>query len=90
MQIILAENDPYCWSERFLLLAATAKGGRLLVITRFRAHNAEPDGPPWPLSDKELAQFQELGLQEIRRDSFGDTDNDSVKKLRVEYLRAYL
>jgi 2-polyprenyl-3-methyl-5-hydroxy-6-metoxy-1,4-benzoquinol methylase len=67
-----------------------AKRGTLLVITRVRALDAEPEGPPWPLSDKELAQFQELGLQEIRRDSFGDTDNDSVKKLRVEYLRAYL
>ncbi len=66
-----------------------ANGGRLLVITRVRTHNAEPDGPPWPLSDKELAQFQELGLQEIRRDSFGDANNDSVKKLRLEYLRAY-
>jgi SAM-dependent methyltransferase len=67
-----------------------AKGGRLLVITRVRALDAEPDGPPWPLSDKELAQFQELGLQEIRRDSFDNADNNSVKKLRVEYLRAYL
>ncbi len=66
-----------------------AKGGRLLVITHFRALDAEPDGPPWPLSDQELAQFQELGLQEIHRDSFGDIGNDSVKKLRIEYLRAY-
>jgi len=67
-----------------------AKGGRLSVITRVRTDDAEPDGPPWPLSNKELAQFQGLGLQEVRRDSFCDTDNDSVKKLRVEYLRAYL
>ncbi|MBV8882478.1 MAG: hypothetical protein JO235_00540, partial [Chroococcidiopsidaceae cyanobacterium CP_BM_RX_35] len=54
------------------------------------ALGAKLDGPHWPLSDQELAQFQELGLQEICRDSFGDTDNNSVKKLRVEYLRAYL
>jgi len=66
-----------------------AKGGRLLVITRVRDPDVEPDGPPWPLSNKELAQFQGLGLQEVRRDSFCDTDNDSVKKLRLEYLRAY-
>ena len=64
-----------------------AEGGRLLVITRVRDPDVEPDGSPWPLSDKELAQFQELGLQEIRHDSFGDADNDSIKKLRIEYVR---
>ncbi|MGK7876746.1 MAG: class I SAM-dependent methyltransferase [Xenococcaceae cyanobacterium] len=63
-----------------------AVGGTLLVITRVRETEAEPDGPPWPLSDFELAQFQELGLKEIRRDTFFDGDNDSVKKLRIEYL----
>lgn len=62
-----------------------APRGTLLAITRFRETEAEPDGPPWPLSDRELTQFKEWGLLEIRRDQFSDADNNSVKKLRIEY-----
>ncbi|MGQ4647722.1 methyltransferase domain-containing protein [Lyngbya aestuarii] len=62
-----------------------APGGTLLIITRFRDTDAEPDGPPWPLSDQELALFQELGLQEIRRDTFCESNNDTIKQLRLEY-----
>jgi SAM-dependent methyltransferase len=64
-----------------------AMEGTLLVITRFRDTDAQPDGPPWSLSDKELAQFQKLGLQEIRRDGSVEEDNDSIKRLRIEYRR---
>lgn len=62
-----------------------AQGGTLLVITRSRDTDAEPEGPPWPLSDKELAQFQELGLIEIHRDIFFEGDDKAVKQLRIEY-----
>jgi len=62
-----------------------APGGTLLVITRFRDTDAAPDGPPWPLSNKELALFQELGLQEIRRDTFCEANHNTVKQLRLEY-----
>ena len=64
-----------------------AEGGRLLTITRFRDNETEPDGPPWSLSDSELAQFQQLGLQEVRRDPFAEGDQDAVKHLRIEYIR---
>ena len=64
-----------------------AVGGTLLVITRVRDTEAQPDGPPWALSEKELAQFEELGLQEIRRDSFFEGDNDDIKHFRLEYCR---
>lgn len=69
------------------IASLVAVGGTLLVITRFRDSEAEPDDPPWPVSDQELAQFQKLGLQEIRRDTFTDGDSNSVKKLSIEYLR---
>lgn len=62
-----------------------AEKGTLLIITRFRDLDTEPDGPPWPLSEKELSQFQQLGLREIRRDSFVEGDDLSVKQLRLEY-----
>ncbi|GAA6620692.1 class I SAM-dependent methyltransferase [Scytonema sp. NUACC26] len=64
-----------------------AVGGTLLVITRVRDANVKVDGPPWPLSEEELAQFQELGFSEVRTQSFFDAENDSVRKLCIEYFR---
>lgn len=64
-----------------------APGGTLLVITRYRDTDAEPDGPPWPLSETELSQFQQMGLEEIQRDLFFEADN-SIKQLRLEYRRS--
>ncbi|NES19754.1 MAG: class I SAM-dependent methyltransferase [Symploca sp. SIO3E6] len=64
-----------------------AVGGILLVITRVRDTEEQPDGPPWALSNQELAQFQELGLQEIRRNRFLEEGNDSIQKFRIEYRR---
>lgn len=62
-----------------------AEAGTLLIITRFRDLDTELDGPPWPLSEKELNKFQKLGLTEIRRDSFFEGEDSSVKQLRLEY-----
>ncbi len=64
-----------------------ASNGTLIVITRFRDTDAEPDGPPWALSEKELAQFQQLGLKEMRRQVFVEGDNREVTQLCIEYFR---
>ncbi len=64
-----------------------AENGTLLIITRCGDNNTVPEGPPWPLSDGELSQFEELGLKEIRRDSFLEGDEIIVKQLRIEYRR---
>ena len=58
--------------------------GTLLAITSFRDTEEELDGPPWPLSELELSQFKQWGLQEIRRDLFY-LEETSVKQLRIEY-----
>ncbi|EDX77272.1 Thiopurine S-methyltransferase superfamily [Coleofasciculus chthonoplastes PCC 7420] len=70
------------------IAALVAIEGILLLITRFRQTEAEPDGPPWALSNQELAQFQDLGLEEVQRDSFIEAENPSVQQLRIEYRRA--
>lgn len=57
-------------------------GGKLLVITRLRATETEPDGPPWPLSVSELDHFQAIGLQEIQRESLEQEPNTL---LAIEY-----
>jgi len=62
-----------------------APGGTLLLIARIRDFDDQPDGPPWPLSEQELAQFQELGLSEISRDPFFEGENSPVKQVLIEY-----
>jgi ubiquinone/menaquinone biosynthesis C-methylase UbiE len=70
------------------ITSLVAEEGTLLVITRFRDTETEPDGPPWPLSETELAQFEQHRLQKIRRDIFLETgDNVTIKQLRLEYRR---
>ncbi len=64
-----------------------ASKGTLIVITRFRDTDAEADGPPWALSQKELSRFGELGLKEMRRQVFLEGDNQEVTKLWIEYFR---
>jgi SAM-dependent methyltransferase len=63
-----------------------APGGTLLVVTRFRRDTEdEPDGPPWALSETELFQFQQLGLQERDRHIFFEGETNPIKHLRLEY-----
>ena len=64
-----------------------AEKGILLIITRWRDNDTVPEGPPWPLSDRELSQFQKLGLEEIRRDTFLEGEEVIITQLRIEYRR---
>jgi hypothetical protein len=63
-----------------------APGGTLLLITRVRDTEVEPDGPPWALSDSELKQFEDLGLQQVEKLVFLESELD-VKQVRIEYQR---
>ncbi|MEH1843201.1 MAG: class I SAM-dependent methyltransferase [Nostoc sp.] len=63
-----------------------APGGTLLLITRVRETEAEPSGPPWALSDSELKQFESLGLQQVEKLEFLESEFD-VKQVRIEYQR---
>ena len=64
-----------------------AEEGRLLIITRWRDDDNIPEGPPWALSDRELSQFQQLGLREIRRHTFLEGEEVIIKQVRLEYHR---
>ena len=61
-----------------------AVGGTLLIITGFRETEAEPDGPPWHLSESELNQMEKLGFIEVSRLVFWESDK---QHLRIEYCR---
>ncbi|AUT00769.1 SAM-dependent methyltransferase [Nostoc sp. CENA543] len=62
-------------------------GGTLLVITRVRDTEAEPSGPPWPLSAAELAQLENLGLQKIEEMLFLESQETEVQQMRIVYQR---
>lgn len=67
-----------------------APQGTLLIVTRLRPSEAAPDGPPWPLSANELAQFQRWGLQERQRRQFAIGDDPAlptVEQAWIEYGR---
>jgi 2-polyprenyl-3-methyl-5-hydroxy-6-metoxy-1,4-benzoquinol methylase len=68
--------------------SVVAASGTLLVINRFRETEMEPDGPPWPLSGGELAQFSTLGLQEVSRLVFYEGEQFDVPQLRLEYQKS--
>ncbi len=70
--------------------SVVAPGGILLVITRIRETEAEPSGPPWPLSNAELAQFEKLGLHQVERILVLESEQNNIKQVRIEYSNPYL
>ncbi|MEH1865570.1 MAG: class I SAM-dependent methyltransferase [Nostoc sp.] len=64
-----------------------APGGTLLMITHVRDTEAEPSGPPWPLSNSELVQFKNLGLYQVEQLVFLESGQIEVKQVRIEYRR---
>lgn len=64
-----------------------ALGGTLLLITRVRDTEVEPSGPPWPLSDSEVKQFESLGLQQVQKVVYQESEQFDVKQVRIEYQR---
>jgi 2-polyprenyl-3-methyl-5-hydroxy-6-metoxy-1,4-benzoquinol methylase len=61
-----------------------APEGTLFLITNVREDEAEPDGPPWPLSETELQQISQQGLQEVQRHRPSGTKRPT---LCLEYQR---
>ncbi|MEM9926997.1 MAG: hypothetical protein AAF915_25190 [Cyanobacteria bacterium P01_D01_bin.50] len=57
----------------------------LLVVAVTRDTPEEPSGPPYPLSLEEIDYFQNLGLQEIRRDTFSEKNSRFPQPIIIEY-----
>lgn len=67
-------------------IAALPKpGGTVLVATYLRPEETLPEGPPWPLSEQELAYFEELGLQVISQQRFSNSESAFRDRILVEY-----
>ncbi|MCC5658406.1 class I SAM-dependent methyltransferase [Nostoc sp. XA010] len=69
------------------ITSVIAANGTLLLITHVRDTEVEPSGPPWPLSNSELAQFDNFGLQQVEKLVFWESKGTDVKQVRIEYQR---
>lgn len=64
-----------------------ARNGELIVVTRGREDDEEPEGLPWALSKKDLSRFEENGLKQINlTEMFGD-EEDPIRRFVVEFER---
>ncbi len=59
--------------------------GQLLVITRGREETDSPGEMPYPLTQKELAQFDNWGLRQQSFEDYLDNENPPVRRFRVLY-----
>lgn len=65
-----------------------APSGQLLVITRGREETDLLGGPPYPLTQGELAQFESLGLRKQSFEDYWDDEHPPVRRFRVLYTRS--
>ncbi|NET48604.1 MAG: class I SAM-dependent methyltransferase [Merismopedia sp. SIO2A8] len=64
-----------------------APQGQLFLVTRIRPTLTPPDGPPWPLTEDELAQFQQWGLEERDRTRYTVSEQPAITQVRLVYQR---
>jgi len=62
-------------------------GGSLLVIARGRETNEDAGQMPWPLTKKELADFAQLNLEQVRFEDFLDREEPPVRRFRVQFRK---
>ncbi|MBI1384205.1 MAG: methyltransferase domain-containing protein [Rhizobiales bacterium] len=72
------------------LPALVAPGGRLLLMTRFADPDREapPPGPPWPLTEADLAPLERAGLVRVEAERFDDRRDPPIPHLLALYERA--
>jgi hypothetical protein len=64
-----------------------APGGRLIYIGRARDDDAEPGSLPWPISKKELATLNRVGLADVSFEDFMDAEDPPIRRFRAVYTR---
>ncbi|MFZ1700762.1 MAG: class I SAM-dependent methyltransferase [Pyrinomonadaceae bacterium] len=64
-----------------------APDGRLVVVTRGREDDVEPDELPWPMSRHDLSRFEKRGLTQTDFVEMPSLEEDEPPRFVVEYLR---
>ena len=63
------------------------ENGRLVVVTRGREDDAEPDILPWPMSRKDLSRFELHGLKQTDFVEMPPDEEDEPPRFVVKYVR---
>ncbi|MFM9905129.1 MAG: class I SAM-dependent methyltransferase [Pyrinomonadaceae bacterium] len=69
------------------IAAFVARNGKLVVVTRGREDDVEPDVLPWPMSRQDLARFLENGLTQTDFVVMPPVEEDEPPRFVVEYTR---
>lgn len=67
--------------------AFVAENGKLVVVTRGREDDIEPDELPWPLSRKDLSRFETHGLRQTDLQIFPPENEGEPDRWVIEYIR---
>lgn len=69
------------------IAAFVAENGRLVVVTRGREDDVEPEIMPWPMSRRDLSRFEENGLRQTDFVEMPAENEDEPSRFIVEYVR---
>ncbi|MBK9215180.1 MAG: class I SAM-dependent methyltransferase [Chloracidobacterium sp.] len=69
------------------IAAFVADGGELVVVTRGRGDDEEPDTVPWPCSRRDLSRFSENGLVEVDLVEMPPENEDEPPRFVARYRR---
>jgi SAM-dependent methyltransferase len=64
-----------------------AVGGELVVVTRGRGDNDQPDQMPWPVSRRDLTRFEQNGLTQTSFVEMAPEDPEEPARFVVTYKR---
>lgn len=67
--------------------AFVAESGKLVVVTRGREDDVEPDILPWPMSRRDLNRFEKNGLTQTDFVEMPPDEEDEPPRFVVEYQR---
>jgi SAM-dependent methyltransferase len=88
LEIYTIQPLPMEMRERVIDSVASfvADGGELVVVTRGREDNEEPEQLPWPLSRKDLSRFETHGLKQVDFRIFDGDEEPPIPRFLAHYI----
>ena len=90
LEIYTIQPLPMEMRERVVdsIAAFVADNGELVVVTRGREDDEQPEQLPWPLSRKDLSRFETHGLKPVDFREISDTE-DEQNRFVVHYRKTF-
>ena len=89
LEIYTIQPLPMEMRERVIdsIAAFVAPGGELVVVTRGREDDEQPDQLPWPLSRKDLSRFEKRGFGQTDFGIFDGDEDPPIPRFVVQYKK---